>query len=194
MRDIAFMGHARSGKDTAGRYLVENHGFRRVSFADPVRESLLALDPIVEADVERYGDGHRDVRAETVRLSEVVGSFGWERAKDGYPEVRALLQRMGTDAVRGVVGDDTWIRVARDKVDAANLEGVPVVVTDVRFPNEAAFLRAEGFHLVWLTRPGFEPVNRHASENSVSFEDADSVLPNSGTLDELYALLDTLVG
>lgn len=41
MRDIAFMGHARSGKDTAGRYLVENHGFRRVSFADPVRESLL---------------------------------------------------------------------------------------------------------------------------------------------------------
>src|SRR5690606_2560032 len=44
---IGLMGYARSGKDTAGAMLHADLGYRRVSFADPVREMALALDPII---------------------------------------------------------------------------------------------------------------------------------------------------
>lgn len=182
MRDIALMGYARSGKDASGAHLVAAHGYQRVSFADPVRASLLALDPYVDAQIRPYQYGER---AHGVRLSELVRDVGWERAKDLYPEVRALLQRHGTDAVRGVIGEDTWVILAADTIRDAHRAGKRVVVTDTRFPNEAAMLRVMGFRLVWVIRPGGGPANRHASENALSRLDADVTLWNAGDLADL---------
>ena len=47
---IGISGYATAGKDTIGEILVENHGFRRIAFADKLREVLLALNPIVDLD------------------------------------------------------------------------------------------------------------------------------------------------
>lgn len=194
MVNIGFMGYARSGKDTAGRHLVQAHGYRRVSFADPVRESLLALDPIVRTTWERYDRADRDgIQVNRYRLSDVVQLLGWERAKDEIPEVRALLQRHGTDAMRGVMGDDVWVNLAARKVVEARRAGKNVVVTDCRFPNEVKMLREWGFRLVWVDRPGVEPVNGHASEVGVYPHDADVVLPNNASVDVLRERLDALV-
>lgn len=189
MRSIGLMGYARSGKDTAGRHLVAEHGYTRIGFADGVRDSLLALDPIVEAYAGNRGGYPKEIFLGTCRLSEIVRQHGWERAKDEYPEVRELLQRHGTDAVRGVIGDDTWVWLALRKIGDARQDETPVAVTDVRFPNEAAVLRNLGFTLVWVDRPGCEPVNGHASETSVSAADADITVKNYGTTDDLNALI-----
>lgn len=183
MVNIGFMGYARSGKDTAGDHLVQTYGYERVSFADPVRESLFALDPIV-------GDAPSDAG---LRLATVVAMHGWEEAKDCYPEVRTLLQRHGTDAMRGVMGDDVWVNLAARKVVEARRAGKNVVVTDCRFPNEVKMLREWGFRLVWVDRPGVEPVNGHASEVGVYPHDADVVLPNNSSVDVLRERLDVLV-
>lgn len=192
MVNIGFMGYARSGKDTAGDHLVQAHGYRRVSFADPVRESLLALDPIIAADVYRYGDDHRDVCAEVTRLSHAVAARGWEGAKE-VPEVRTLLQRHGTDAMRGVMGDDVWVNLAARRVVEARRAGKNVVVTDCRFPNEVRALREWGFRLVWVDRPGVEPVNGHVSEVGVSPHDATTVLLNNSSKVVLRERVDALV-
>lgn len=183
MVDIGFMGYARSGKDTAGDHLVQAHGYRRVSFADPVRESLFALDPIV-------GDVPSDAG---LRLATVVAMHGWEEAKDCYPEVRALLQRHGTDAMRGVMGDDVWVNLAARKVVDARRAGKAVVVTDCRFPNEVKALREWGFRLVWVDRPDVEPVNGHVSEVGVSPHDATTILLNNSSKIVLRERLDVLV-
>ncbi|WP_431888719.1 hypothetical protein [Nocardiopsis alba] len=182
---IALMGYAGSGKDTAADYLVEERGYARVAFADPVRESLLALDPIVHAEPEDYGDTYRGVR-----LSTLVGVCGWDRAKRVYPEVRRLLQAHGTEAVRGVIGDDVWVRLALRRISAAWAGGRRVVITDVRFPNEVTALRAHGVRLVWLDRPGVGPANDHITERSVFPEDADAVIKNDGTPDDLARRLN----
>lgn len=187
MRDIALLGYSRSGKDTAGAHLVDTFGYVRVSFADPVRDALLALDPIVSAYTDQFGDDHRDVSAETVRLSEVVRSLGWERAKDAYPEVRDLLQRLGTDVVRKRVHDRAWIWQAGRGIGAAWNARKHVVVTDVRFPNEADHLRDNGFRLVWVDRPGHGPTNEHESEVALGPRDADVTLTNAGSVDDLRA-------
>lgn len=171
---IGLMGRARSGKDTAGAYLTEAHGYRRVSFADPLREAALKLDPIIDPDASDYG---------AATLSMVVGDFGWERAKDDYPEVRRILQHMG-QGVRDL-DPEFWIRQALRKVDEAEGTGLPCVVTDVRYPNEVAALHRRGFHLVYIDRPGVGPANNHVSESAVDPGCADEVILNDGDLHAL---------
>jgi dephospho-CoA kinase len=43
---VGLTGYARSGKDTAAQVLI-NDGFNRVAFADPMKNMLYALNPIV---------------------------------------------------------------------------------------------------------------------------------------------------
>src|SRR5690606_13247424 len=114
-----------------------------------LRQAVLALDPIIGAEVDPrgsvacgYGGQLYDVpTAEPVLLSEVVRRCGWEGAKahgEYGAEVRRILQRMGTESIRAL-DQDFWVRVAWKTIEA--IDG-PVVITDVRYPNEATSLQA----------------------------------------------------
>ncbi|MEV4037717.1 hypothetical protein [Streptomyces umbrinus] len=180
MGNIGIIGRARVGKDTAGKWLVEERGYRRVAFADPLRECALALDPIV--DVIEYGD---DVE----RLSQLVARIGWEAAKGRNPEVRDTLQRIG-QGVRAI-DEEFWLRTALKNVNAANEAGVPAVVTDVRYRNEAASLMRSGFHLIHIARPGVPQLD-HESENSLGPEDAHFLVVNDGDVEHLHEQLERI--
>ncbi|MFE5093228.1 hypothetical protein ACFRCI_23425 [Streptomyces sp. NPDC056638] len=170
MGNIGIIGRARVGKDTAGQWLVDNRGYRRVSFADPLKEAALKVDPIICPDGWPYHDG-------PVHLSQMVAGMGWEAAKDTYPEVRRFLQELGA-AVRAE-DPEFWLRIALRLVTKANEDGVPCVITDVRYPNEAESLRRAGFHLVYIDRPGVPQLN-HESEGALTEEDADYLIHNDG--------------
>lgn len=175
---IGMIGKKRSGKDSVASTLVAEFGYSRVAFADPLREALLRLDPIIGRPA--LPDAPAPVH--DVRLSEVIAAIGWERAKDYVPEVRVLLQRFGTDAIRAI-DDDFWVRTTRQQIEALRADG-PVVVTDVRFPNEADAIREAGGYLVRVTRPGTESEpGAHASETALDDYPEDIVVPNIGTLD-----------
>lgn len=178
MGNIGIIGRARVGKDTAGQWLVDNRGYRRIGFADPLKEAALKLDPLIEQiDMAFLGvDEHPDVR-----LSELVRKYGWEEAKEA-PEVRRILQELGA-AVRAI-DEDFWLRAAMARVQEANEAGVPAVITDVRYPNEAASLRRAGFHLVYIERPDVEQL-AHESEGALTSADATYYVQNkSGKLPE----------
>ncbi len=177
--NIGIIGRARVGKDTAGKWLVDNRGYRRVAFADALKEAALKADPIV--DVTEHG------RIDDLFM--VVDDFGWEEAKDRYHEVRRFLQELGA-AVRAI-DEDFWLRAAMKKVVEANDAGVPCVITDVRYPNEAASLKRAGFRLVFMERPGV-PRMGHASENSLTPADADDYIHNAGDVDELHRMVESL--
>lgn len=173
MGNVGIIGRARVGKDTAGKWLVDNRGYRRVALADPLKAAALELDPIVVTDEDDY-DTPGD------HLSTVVGYWNWEFAKDNFPEVRRILQELGR-AVR-TLDPDFWLRLALKATQEANEAGVPVVITDVRYPNEAESLRRAGFHLVYVDRP-FVPHLDHESEGALTEDDADYVIHNDGDLD-----------
>ncbi|WP_435613285.1 hypothetical protein [Streptomyces sp. bgisy159] len=175
--NVGIIGRARSGKDTAGRYFVDGHGYRRVALADPLKEAALRLDPIV--DLAEHGDY-------SVDLSTVVADLGWEGAKDAHPEVRRILQEFGA-AIRAL-DEDFWLRAALKKTQEINDYGVPVVITDVRYHNEAASLVRAGFHLIHIDRPGVPQLD-HESERSLGPEDARYLVRNDEDLPELYAQL-----
>lgn len=181
MQDIALIGRARSGKDTVAARLVTK-GFTRVAFADPLKAAALNINPYVPTT---YGV--------TVRLQSLIADVGWEYAKDNYPEVRRLLQYTGQtvrDIDRGF-----WVRAALATI--ADIWS-PVVVSDVRYPNEADALRSAGFRLVRIIRTTAGPLpggaSRHSSETALDRYryPADDVIRNNGTLEDLYAQVDAL--
>lgn len=166
---VGLSGFARAGKDTLGQILVEDHGYVRASFADPLREFALALDPLVYVGLP-----------DSIRLTDVVAMRGWESAKE-IPEVRRLLQRLGTEAGRGVLGDDIWVNAAMQKLD----ENVDYVFTDTRFPNEGDSIKAMGGEVWRINRPGQQAINGHSSEMAMVGYDFDRVIENDGTIQEL---------
>jgi hypothetical protein len=174
---LGLAGLARSGKDAAAGHLVAHHGYRRLAFADAIRDACYLLDPMVH------------VHGRYMRLGHLVDVVGWDRAK-AEPDVRRLLQRMGTEVGRELWGEDVWV----DRALAGVAAGDRVVVTDVRFPNEAAAVRALGGLVVRINREGagLGAGAAHASE-ALAFP-ADHVVANDGTLDDLWAAIEGLVG
>lgn len=186
-RHIALMGRAGSGKDTVGARLAARFAFTRVAFADPLRDLAVALDPVVGVEATGFG-------SLPLRLSDVLRREGWDRAKQ-RSEVRRTLQRLG----QGVRDQDErhWLRAALAKLDVADRWGLPVVVTDCRYENEARALRQRGALLVRVDRPNRtapagDAEREHVSETELDAFPADVVLTNGGTVAELHALADRL--
>lgn len=161
-------GYAGVGKDTAARVLVEEFGYKRVAFADPMREALEALDPLIPCP-----------KAPPRRLLRLVDELGWEVVK-GDPEVRRLMQQLGTEVGRNIIGQDIWVNLAAREMDDRT------VVTDVRFPNEARLIRGRGGVLVRLDRPGFGPVNEHISDRASANWTYEHHITNDGDVGLLH--------
>lgn len=170
---IGLSGYARAGKDTAAAALVERHGFTRTAFADALRDMLYALNPSIPIATDKEIDVPYHAP-----LQDLVDSFGWEGAKS-EPHVRKLLQRLGTEAGRAVLGQDIWVDTLFRSPPAR------LVIPDVRFPNEAEAIKAHGGVVIRVDRPGCQPVNGHPSETALDDFNFDSVVHNSADIGHL---------
>lgn len=170
-RLIGIHGFAQSGKDTVAA-ILKDHGYRREAFADPIREALEALNPILVADR----------RGRVTGLRAAVKAEGWDVVKSTY-EGRRLLQVMGTEVGRQILGDNVWIDLMRRKIGPQG----KFIITDVRFINETKFIRELGGTLIKVRRPGYAPVNGHVSDSGLGDDLFDQIIINDGTIDDLRA-------
>ena len=194
MRLVGLSGYARSGKDEAAKVLVEEYGFKRIAFADKLRDFLYALNPIVRhinAKVQVKTPGGKNLMLDEktpstitlgVRLRDVIDRYGWDGYKETpySQEIRELLQRLGTEAGRQTLWDSIWIDAALHDLDPNG----NYVVTDVRFPNEAEAITQRGGRLVRIIRDGVGPANSHASETSLDDYPFIHGLRNDGSLED----------
>lgn len=84
--------------------------------------------------------------------------------------VREFLQRLGTDALRNGLHEDTWVNaLMADYKPPKMSEYNPSnwVITDTRFFNEAQAIRARGGILIRVKHPDLKPVNAHPSETGL---------------------------
>lgn len=169
---IGLSGYATAGKDALGRFLVDDHGYVRYSFADVLRECLYALNPVVDL----MGGGF-------IRVRQIVDAIGWDRAKTENDEIRRLLQALGTEVGRNILGENLWVDAVFRKIEA-NGDKL-VVITDVRFPNEAHAVKDHGGYVVRIQRPGVTAINDHPSETSLDDWDFDYRVSNEGELHHL---------
>ena len=159
---IGIAGRARSGKDTVANFIVAAIGGYRYSFADPIRAMLAPLgvnmsDPYWQA-----------------RKEEPIPALG--------VSPRRMMQTLGTEWGRQLINPDLWLIMAHQRL----LQNGPgMVISDVRFDNEAAWIRKHGGRIIHVIRPETKAVEAHASEDGIEMQDTDSRLFNSGTLEEL---------
>lgn len=182
MYNIGLIGKAQSGKDTAALRLVTTRRYTPLAFADPLRSMLLEVNPYVPT-----------APGISVRLRSLIADVGWDYAKTHYSEVRRLMQVTG-QAVRER-DQHFWANDMRRKLNAAESWNLPVVVTDVRYPNEVDMLRARGFRLVRIVRPGADAGGSavtHVSETALDGYAADVTLVNDSCVASLYSKVDAL--
>uniref|UniRef100_UPI0025C6BA94 deoxynucleotide monophosphate kinase family protein n=1 Tax=Cecembia sp. TaxID=1898110 RepID=UPI0025C6BA94 len=94
------------------------------------------------------------------------------------------MQTLGTEWARNLLDENIWVDVVRRKIKA--LDSYSVVVTDVRFQNEAALIKELGGVILQVQREGLDGVGiqGHSSEVGRGVH-ADFVVVNDGTLDQL---------
>ena len=169
---IGLTGYAQSGKDTLASILVEKYGYSRIAFADKIRDFLYGINPMVACSPTGY-------------LQDLVNLVGWDKAKQ-EPQVRRLLQDLGISA-RDLIDENIWVTAALSSVT----KDQRVVVTDVRFENEAMMIKLMGGQLWRVKRVGVGPVNNHVSESELDGYKMDQIFVNNGTLEDLEILVTT---
>lgn len=173
MTVIGLCGFAQSGKDTAAGFLIDQ-GWKRLAFADALRDSVYLLNPIVRTVCSDFG-------AEQIRVQDIVDTIGWDRAKVDVAEIRELLQRMGTEVGRALYGESFWV----DRVLAQMTPDQNYVITDVRFPNEVEAVKSVGGRVIRIYREGVGAVNTHVSDQGIDNLEFDSIILNDGPLEQL---------
>lgn len=178
MEIIGLSGYARSGKDEVAKIFVKE-GYTRVAFADKLREVLYALNPIVDTEWQLTSVP----KAFHWHVQDVINEYGWNGYKETRfgPEIRRLLQRLGTEAGRQTLWDSIWI----DAAFAGYRDDAKIVVTDCRFVNEADAIKQRGGSVLRVSRPGVDAFNDHPSETSLDTYDFDGFIQNDGTLEKL---------
>lgn len=143
---IGLIGKARSGKDTAASFLIDSN-YSRVAFADPVKEMLSVIFPHID-----FHNGDK---------TAIVEPYG--------VKVRDLVVTLGHDWGRKMIGESLWIDIARRKIDYLLSIGKRVVVTDIRYTDEADLVLEYFSDLVYIHRQseGAGSLSKHITENAV---------------------------
>jgi len=217
---IGFGHRKRTGKDSSGSYLVKEHGWNRISFADPLKRAAIAI----------FGFTHQQCYGSDTDKETVDPRWGFSP--------RYAFQKLGDD-LRKMFGDDIWVRSAEAKIRKIADDGpeLPVVtfpytvvpkdvyktlvlagssfsdpvivtpdghtfrqmtknvtITDVRYPNEAEMIRRNGGIVVRIDRPSLgRPTDEHPSETAMDGFEFDEVILNDGKPEDLYAKIETLL-
>lgn len=160
---IGIHGRAWAGKNR----LADMMNCHALGFADPLYSALSAMFGIPESRLR-----------DRSRKEEVIPWIG--------KSPRELLQTLGTEWGRGLVRADIWLRVAEQRLERAMDAGFSrVAFADLRFDNEAEWIRERGGVIVWITRPGGAACREHVSEAGISPHLIDFTVANDGTLDDL---------
>lgn len=190
---VGVLGAFSAGKSEVAKRLVEQHEFRRLSMADPLKRGLMGMGADWE-DV--YGS----------RKNEFNPLFGQTN--------RFAMQTIGTEWGRRTMCEDIWVNLIRKYIEKALFKAGPTtvrfVIDDIRFANEAWMIEALGGRTITVTRPGTGPnlwgrtVIRnlprrlhflsgvHASERYWLTLPSDYAVSNHGSLEEFHSAVNDI--
>lgn len=193
---LAFSGHIGSGKDTAAmisaKILFEKFGqvcTEKHAFADGVRECVQLMTGY-KMSVEHFEF-----------YSNIIYTYNQTQKniylKEWGMTVGQMLQKLGTDAIRDNFHRDAWILTLNSKLRNTSNH---VVITDLRFPNEAESLKNTNAVLIRLEGDPArirEQSNRdltHASEISLDdYNGFDYVIKTTPNINDLEYSLKNII-
>lgn len=166
---IGLTGMARSGKDTAALYLRDEKKFKTYAFAEPIKEACKVMfnwtDDHVNGALKELIDHHYGVSP------------------------RYAMQTLGTEWGRETMNPNIWLKRAQCEIDDNEL----LVITDIRFNNEARLIRNNGGIVINVIRDDRPDVKAHSSENGVHLNLINHNVLNNGTIEELHDKIRLIV-
>ena len=200
---IGICGWIGAGKDTVADYLVSEKDYSRDSFAGPLKDAVSAVFGWERELLEGRTKAAREWREQVDE---------WWATRLNMPNLtpRLVLQQWGTEVCRESFHDDIWIASLENKLRSTDNN---IVISDCRFPNEITAIKQAGGRVIWVRRGDWpewyddavaatkqhatnedlekmRKWNIHASEWAWINSDFDAVLENTGTIEELYTLVD----
>lgn len=179
---IGITGKKSNGKDTLGDYLVSRYRYKRIGFADALKEACRQIFNFT--DEQLYG------------LEKETTDPFWGITP------RKVLQFVGTDLFREQIekiiphiGKDIWVETVKQKIcnELSKDKTAKFVVTDVRFPNEVDMVRELGGIIIRVKRESVnKKIDEHPSEKEIDNLDVTFELENNGTISDLYDKYDGL--
>ena len=170
---IGFAAKAYSGKGEATRFLTNCRSFKEIEFARPIKD---ALETMFDIDITTL--------EQTLGKEALIPGIG--------KSLRELYQTLGTDWGRDRIDTDIWVNQAARQY--GRWAGFDVVFSDVRFENEAAFVRNQGGTIIHIRRNQAPLTRLHKSESGIEYHPLeDYVLENTGTLHEMFAHLGLIL-
>ena len=206
---VGIAGFIGSGKDTIADYLITFKGFKRMSYAEPLKDAISAIfgwDRELLEGTTKYSREWRDT----------IDPWWAERLDIKHLTPRWVLQQWGTEVGRRAFHDDIWIASVENKLRTAKDN---IVLSDCRFPNELKSIKnaggitirvSRGDNPIWYNAAldfnkgyytaGYQDAKRileehnvHASEYSSVGLNYDHYVDNSGTVDELHRKIDLII-
>lgn len=201
---VGVAGFIGSGKDTIADYLITFKGFRRMSYAEPLKDAIAAIfgwDRELLEGTTKYSREWRDT----------VDPWWAERLNFPHLTPRWVLQQWGTEVGRRAFHDDIWIASIENRLRSVKDH---IVISDCRFPNELKSIKRAGGITIRVSR-GENPewydaatqynlgnknalsilkqFNVHASEYSSVGLPYDFHIQNNGTVDDLHKKIDSII-
>jgi hypothetical protein len=177
---LGIAGKMEAGKSSLARYISTKFNDVVIApFASAVRSELIwAID-----DDNLPEDAPPDVKDayDKLRSMSALSAKIAINDKPTHPAARVMLQWWGTD-YRRKQDADYWVKKFDDTYKKYVEDPLTlVVVDDVRFPNEVAYVNEKRGHTLWLERKTTNDAS-HASENSITYEDCDVVINSNCAL------------
>lgn len=168
---IGLCGKIGAGKSTVAQILEED-GFSIYVLAKPLKQIAMIL-----------GFKHEEVFG--TQEQKLVPNTYWKISG------REFLQRLGTDVFRNTLATkipnmhlihgiwiDLFLKFYRE-------QNRPIVVEDVRFPDEVDVIKRLGGHIIHIVRDNSASASNHASEAMDPSTVANFTIYNTGTKEEL---------
>ena len=165
---LGLTGPAGVGKDTVAM-LLRDYGFSSYAIASPLKKMLSAIGL------------HEPKTREEKEVNLSGRQFSYRKA----------AQTLGTEWARNLE-DAFWLNLAEQELRKHDR----LVITDVRFENEAAWLRQHGGRLIHISGRATTvdgEAAKHASEAGIKPIPGDLYLVNDATLAELNGRVSRLL-
>lgn len=200
MKILAISGWKRSGKDTFADHLVEKDGYKKLSFANTLKDMAAEQYgiPRTHFDDSEFKEApikHLPVVTKD-KFGALIHKFMKKELASGYWTPRAILILEGS--VKRSVISSYWVKrvVNTIKQEAPLLRKPLFVIADLRYKSEAEQLReafGTNLELIRINRFDSSPSTDPSEMDLVDYKGFDNVLNTQGlNLEEYKALIDMI--
>lgn len=196
-RLIGFCGRAYSGKTTFANILVEKYGFKRLYFAQALKNLCCELFnmSLDQLNANKNTKNHfilsdsklnwlgKEINVDSAEIKKIIR----KKVNGVFKNTREILQIIGTDIIRKY--NPNWhLNKLREMMD----DNEKYVIDDVRFSNELKFMEDNDATMFFIVRPSNMNVSNHPSEIGISWQEIPNIIINDKSLDEMLNLWDNL--